>query len=632
MNRLIKTFMMACIMLATTGQMCFAQLMSATQVPKELDARQKEMLDKIYNHPDMKEMWFVNIKSLVELGLKDKQIAFDFKEAGISQVTLEVKRAEFKVNGDYVWYGETTFGSENVTRVLLIKEGKHVFGTIGSDSRSFHLYGIEEGVTALMEMTPSKEKGTCQAVTAPRPKDKNPNDNTPETINPCSGLGIGVIIFFTPAAATITPDLQQFATTCVQQYNSAMSNSSSSFNVNMNLALKRAEVLNGFTETFNDIDRDLRLFNDNVTANNRLRAVDADLKVLITNGRYGSVLGIAFLDAEVFTNSAIVQQRSAFGFGGGHTFSHEVGHQMGADHNEDAASRGGNAPITTIPFAHAQITDVNFGFRWFGQIKKRLGTMMTSPFILDGTNVGSGRTWENVPFFSTPDRTLLTGTIGNANCCDNTRRIIERADDVRSITASQTQMTAQMIAPGYIDCYCNYYAEPIINCGVAPFTTRWEIWISAGPFTTEILSNDERFYFSTNPEDYPYGSTAEIRLQVTSSDGQVVNVSHFMPVWASNFAAQAPKGNTLSESKVEQTVLPNPVADRFTFNYSVTEPAKSQFLLFNNQGTLLINREVEHEKGACSQTFDVSNIPSGIYLLKATINKETVIKKITIMH
>ncbi len=356
MNHFIRIFVMACMIIATTGQMCFAQLMSTTQVPQELDTSQKEMLDKIYKHPDMKAIWFVNIKSLIELGLKDKQISFGFKEAGISQVTLEVKRAEFDVNGDYVWYGETIFESEKVTQVLLIKKGKHVFGTISYDKRSFDLYGIEKGVTALMEMTPLTEKGICQTVISPRQKDKNENEYAPETINPCSGYGIGIIVFFTPAAVTITPDLNQFAMTCVQQYNSAMSNSSSSFNLNMNLILKGAEVLNGFSETMNDPGRDLSLFNNNTTANNRLRAVDADLKVLITNANYGGTRGIAYLDAESLFNSSIVQQRDAFGFGGGHTFSHEVGHQMGADHNVDAASRGGQAPSTTVPYAHAKLS------------------------------------------------------------------------------------------------------------------------------------------------------------------------------------------------------------------------------------------------------------------------------------
>ena len=532
------------------AQCCFAQLFSTIQLPKELNAKQKEMLDKIYKHPDTKSVRFVNIKSLLDLKIQKPQIAFSFEDVRISKVVVDIKRSKFERNGDYVWFGQS-LESEDFVQMLLIKKDDDVFGTLEYNDRGFQIYGLGEGISALIEVKPVEGKGECHPIS----EKGNNFGNTPEAIIPCSGFGIGIIIFFTQAAADNTADLQQFARTCTEQYNSALSRSDAFNDPNNFLVLKGAEILTGFIQT-TDISFDLRTFNRNTVANNRQlsSAIAADLKVLITDANYPSSNGIAFLDAEVGLSSAIVQLRPAVGIGK-HTFSHEVGHLMGADHHLD-----GNT-TTTTPFAHGIVVDVNYG-SWFSPKKRRYASIMVSPRELNGTNVGGSRKWENLLNFSSPNVEYNGGIIGNTDCCNNTRKILESSERVRNLT-NESRLTVGIAGDEAIRTYSTYAFEPIIGCGQAPFTSEWQVFINGVLHSTETLPNDAQFLLHVFGSAFFDGSYVDVQVKVVSNNGEIARASHGMFVWIGGDRDIIGTGNEPETNKI----YPNPVSDKFVFEF-----------------------------------------------------------------
>lgn len=479
-----------------------------------------------------------------------------------------------------------------------------------------------------------KETNACRPVLPIKDKvnASTSTDNTPETINPCSGFGINIIVFFTPSAQSITPDLLQFAHTCTEHYNSALVGNGSNAAANDRnnfLVLKGAELLSGFVEERDQISRDLRRFNNNGVANARQLspAISADIKILITNAIYDA-LGVAFLGAEVGRSSGIVQQRSAVGFGGGHTFAHEVGHLLGADH--DLIDEINPQPGFFDGFNHGIFVDVNLG--WFGQKKRRFGTVMCTPNLFDGDDVGGSRKWANILNFSSPMQSVFGGSLGNATSNDNTRAILENAPRVRSLT-NESALTAGLMGDFDIRYYTTYTFEPIINCGTGPFSSEWKMFVDGVLVRTQTLPNDAQFSFFANDTDIPNGSGVEVSLKVTSSTGEIASASRFLPVRYIDYEDLVDPNNQRSlqtKSNAIELIYPNPVSDKFVFEYKLETQTIADSSIFNSSGVLVQNERIENNAGHFYQKFDVSTMPTGIYLLKALINKKVVTQKFSV--
>jgi hypothetical protein len=633
MKKLFYVFITLAIM-ATTKQQCYAQLFTKTKLPATLNAKQEEMLAKIYKNPDTKNVDFVNIKSPKVLNLANRKIDFSFEESGIEKVSVDVRRLEFEANGDYVWFGQL-LGADFV-QLLLIKKEENVFGLLEYNDRVFQIYGLGEGVSVMIEQNALAEKAnTCRPILPSEGKGSITSNtgNTPEIINPCAGYGVNIIVFFTSKALAITPDIAQFAETCVQTYNTSLIGNGSiaaANNGNNFLVLKGAELLSGFIERKNNMLTDLIEFNSDPTANSRQSnpSILADLKVLITDAEHDDILGLAFTGAEVGSSSAVVERRFAFGSGGIHTFAHEVGHLFKGNHDLD--DEPNPRPGFTSGFNHAISVDVNYG--WFGPSNKRFATVLYSPASRNGKNVGGSRKWENILNFSSPSQSVSGATLGNSTCCNNTRAILDHAPTVRNITRDAT-LSVGLIGDYWITNYRSYYLEPVINCGAPPFTSEWQMFVNGSLVTTQTLPNDTQFSFYANDSDIPDGSSVEIFLKVTSSNNQVAYAYRYMAVSYVDYNDLIdPTTERTLGKKVTQTtsIYPNPVVDKFIFEYNVETPSTSDFSIFNSNGALMQHTKVDNSAGHFYQKFDVSTMSTGMYMLKALINKKMVTQKFSI--
>lgn len=112
---------------------------------------------------------------------------------------------------------------------------------------------------------------------------------------------------------------------------------------------------------------------------------------------------------------------------------------------------------------------------------------------------------------------------------------------------------------------------------------------------------------------------------------KVLSVEHFG--YSSNVVTYHIKNTFIYNSDITSlenvttntfNVFPNPVKE--TLNISFTDVQKASISLMNLQGNTIFNQNIEYN----NFSFSTSDIPSGIYILKITTDKETLTKRIII--
>jgi Secretion system C-terminal sorting domain len=80
-----------------------------------------------------------------------------------------------------------------------------------------------------------------------------------------------------------------------------------------------------------------------------------------------------------------------------------------------------------------------------------------------------------------------------------------------------------------------------------------------------------------------------------------------------------------------ELIYPNPVSDKFTFEYKLDVATIVDISIFNSKGVLVQNKKMKQEIGHFFQKFDVSDLPAGIYVLKSLINEKIINRKFTVV-
>jgi len=78
------------------------------------------------------------------------------------------------------------------------------------------------------------------------------------------------------------------------------------------------------------------------------------------------------------------------------------------------------------------------------------------------------------------------------------------------------------------------------------------------------------------------------------------------------------------------TIWPTPATDVLNVSTSVESTNRlSTISVFNTSGSLVISKEIQNTSGI---KLDVSNLQSGIYMLRLTAGTETLMKKFIVIH
>jgi hypothetical protein len=280
---------------------------------------------------------------------------------------------------------------------LVVHDG-NVTGTIQAGRDLYHVEPVGKGVHAIIEIDTSKfppeepktfkERETLRPLDLEAAKRKLGRSATDLHDSPVS---ISVIVAYTQSAKDSVTDIDATIQLAVSEANQAYTNSG--INIQLNLT---GTFLFNYTESGKTFDTILADFASNADVNTRRNQASADLAALIINQPDYCGLADAIL-ANLCNAFAIVHYSCATGY---YSFAHELGHLMGARHDE-------NHDPTTTPY------DFGHGYEH---------NSTTTPFrTVMAYRCDSGNCEPRVQYFSNPNVNYSGVATGTAATNDNHR-------------------------------------------------------------------------------------------------------------------------------------------------------------------------------------------------------------------
>jgi Secretion system C-terminal sorting domain/Metallo-peptidase family M12 len=551
-----------------------------------------------------------------------KNGTFTFTIPGVSKkLTATVSHVESQSTTNYNWFGNIENNLGNV--IVLCRDGK-ITGQIILEGRVFEIYDINGVINALIEIDATKAKGKGCALDDKKNPTKDISSIQAAIISACQPLGgTRVLVLTTAAARQRDPNINQTVNLAVQQFNSAIVNSSIA-NTNAKLTLTNIRDL-AFVETPNDIGLDINTRLINNADAQRMRNEDAaDIVVLITNGQYGggTIFGSVGDNAIATTNNnsyAIVDVDYASSI---FTFAHEVGHLFGGRHQDDIRAATNQLAV----YAHGYKFSYKTGWWIFGSTKNVRTIMHRN---IDG--------YDRIPYFSNPNVSISgVATSDNANFSHVARRIGETANGIAAFRADK--LTSAIAGQTTLTPFKSYTWDSNISCGSAPYTYQW------------AASSDGFSYFNTvttstyNATAYPSGGGFYrfLRLTVRSADGQISTA--FLTTTVTGSSARIGVVNDVVSTEQTSiyneitddvspivTVYPNPTELAVSIDYVLLKDGVIKIDVINDNGLVVQSLgETNQKAGRFTKTFDVSSYNSGIYYIRLNTGNEVTTKKLII--
>ena len=362
---------------------------------------------------------------------------------------------------------------------------------------------------------PAKETSISSSVTLDKlvpitKASKNPSDFSQNTDNSSKSLEtespiqedantrIDVLILYSKEAIAEAGGLAQakvHAQGSIDSTNTAYANSKISTKLN----LVQVDIFDvSETLEYSSIVNSIRT---NATIATMRNSAKADLVSLVLSSSSSSALcGIGFLTASSSFGFTVVNFGCAIG---NLTFAHELGHNMGCQHNPE---NGASASSGAFPFSFGHFEVNNFR------------TIMSTA----SPNNPCGNC-NRVPFFSNPDVKIGKTSTGVANQRDNARTINERAGIVANFQQADTSKS--------------------VSLSVTP-TTRFLLQGESASYTLNINRTDfpgeiTVSTFCVNSNDCPFTSNLIDIKTISNTVNFVVGTSKSLPVGNYLFAVKA---------------------------------------------------------------------------------------------
>ncbi len=303
------------------------------QFSSSVTPEQSQRLARIKQQPATKSL------DLVAINLKALQSdTTKFSFSGERALTFSKQSVQGTGGTDLIWHGK--LADLPGTATLVVRDG-NITGTVQDGSNLFHIEPLGGGVHAIVKVDTSK-----------LPPEHSPSEDSKpqDAITPKEGLhlqsaplgdapiSINVLVAYTPSAEASVSDIKATIELAVAEANQSYINSGIRIRLNL-VDTVRLDYTEG--DTFPAIVAD---FKDNPEIYQRRRAAHADLAALIVNRpeACGQAAGIMANPATAF---AAVHYGCATGY---YSFAHELGHLMGARHDE-----GHDSTQTPFPYGHA---------------------------------------------------------------------------------------------------------------------------------------------------------------------------------------------------------------------------------------------------------------------------------------
>ncbi len=314
---------------------------------------------------------------------------------GVASFDLSKSGGDLRTDREFTWSG-TGVRDEGANATVVVRNGE-VTGSITNPTGLYRIMPVGNGVHALVKVDTTKlppeeppsfrQKEQERGAVVPPNADLKLGDTTTTQID--------VLVAYTPAAKAAVSDIDATIALAVAEANQSYVNSKIYIRLNL---VDTVQVQ--YSEAGKTFDQILTDFVANPTVNQHRDQSAADLSAMIINQPDYCGMADAIM-ATASTAFAIVHYDCATGY---YSFAHELGHLMGARHNEQADP-------TNTPYAYGH------GL----QHRTPTPTWRTIMAYVDGC----GGTCTRLQYWSNPDVKYSSYGMGTTGTNNNTRVLNE---------------------------------------------------------------------------------------------------------------------------------------------------------------------------------------------------------------
>jgi ELWxxDGT repeat protein len=203
--------------------------------------------------------------------------------------------------------------------------------------------------------------------------------------------------------------------------------------------------------------------------------------------------------------------------------------------------------------------------------------------------------------------------------------------------------------------------KEIINGAVGGFETTSQYFYVTYPFTSPFSIGNYFYFVASDYASVPNGSSYENNLELWKSDGTTAGTTKVMDIYASTTIGSYPayfvtalnkvfftaESNTsgrelwtidlpavaVEEPLDQWSIYPNPAQNHLTISATSTDPnaVPESILVSDLNGKCVYSATFEAAQSPFRHTLDVSDLPTGMYLVAITRGDSKLVKKIVKM-
>lgn len=568
-------------------------------IPKSLTTDQIQNFNKYLRIPNSRNHQLIQF-SKIETSQQDGQLSVNMP--GRSQpYTFKAQRVEYLDASNYVWDGERMEGAMLYPdHLILTMTNGLLAGEISIEEHFYRILPVSETYQAMFEMN-DEGGGHCGNGLDITGGEAGGGDSEACTMNE-NVCTINVMIAFTDAAQNAYPNMLVIGRTLIEQVNTAMRRSK------IKHRWRLVDVVPVIDPWFDlnpdgEIDQLIGLLSTNSFIRDNRENSNADVVVVLSMGPlFGNTFGIAnYLPPTPETACAVVRVDASLG--GRLTFTHELGHTLGARHDDEDCC---------LPARAHQFTSLLTGKTY----KSVLHTLeLNAQRILNYSN-------PNVSYFGAP-----TGEVERNNACV----MQNNGCTIANLLPSGNCIFA---AKGFFDQECKAQSLFVSvltgdnfpqTCNMENLFYRFEYSLDGVNYSDGCASEDPFC-------DIPFGTTLlpdqTVFVRVTISDDLGIVATMFE--W---FTPNCPYGpvdidpyhwRPNAVTKVQDTanptiveVYPTITPDNIYLKCNTPEPVRVVKIIdvFGKMVQAFVNVEVNNEVAVIS----LKDVPSGTYFVFAQL-------------
>lgn len=502
--------------------------------------------------------------------------------------------SSYKSADEYTWYGEIYNKDDQqcgLGSILYVEKDGKTYGQIEVMNDVYEFFDIGNGKHIFYQV--SEEPFETEDCATSHSFEKISETKNELVISPqritCPGRStISILYLFTTAADNAVADIEALADLTLQQMHQSMFNS----NVDdEDIDFEIADILHlpGFNET--TIGADIETLATDPIVQDLRATNEADIVILLTNGDYGNVHGVAraislnFDDAYCISNVGAATSRK--------TAAHEVVHLLESFHDD--------------PYS----TTINHGYVFRPGIWPFVPKKAT---IVGRINKGKNR----ILHYSNPQVEYSGHETGEWGTAFNVRHFETAGPIVANHFPNPTPAFNVTLSGESTICrFGSRVYEANVTCGEPPLSFLWELTDDGINWSTVSTAN--QFGLMLQGE-YPIGTFLTLRLTVTDDNGSTITRQRGIRV------IQGDKFECLGveplNTEFNATIYPNPSNSSTTLTLDIEEKIDGQLMIqvVDSYGNIAFVEEFRNQRRGLRIPTNGLN-QKGIYYVNIYIDK-----------